>query len=61
MKMREENQKPTRVTMTYESPINSEFEEELRAFMADNEYEFYASGCTVGADPPMRDISYELV
>ncbi len=58
--MRNENQKPTRVTITYNSPIYTEFEDKLRAFMAENEYAFYASGSTVGDDVPMRDISFEL-
>ena len=58
--MRDENQKPVRISVIYLSPIHAEFEGKLREFMAENEYEFYASGCTVGADPASRDISFEL-
>lgn len=57
--MRDETIPPLRITVTYKSPINSDFEDKLRVFMSDNEYEFYASGCTVGSNPEMRDISFD--
>ncbi len=50
---------PVRITISYKSPIHPELEDKLRDFMQEQKYEL-RSGCTVGSDPEMRNISFEL-
>ena len=51
---------PICITISYKSPIHPEFEDKLRDFMQEQKYELCASGCMVGSDPKMRNISFEL-